>query len=114
MADASGLKIMEIEAKCGGYIGRFSAAITTGSTALMSPIFPQHPLVIYRVIAGASAQLNLFLAGMVPGIIQPWLCVFMSAILLIRESISGRKYAKDEFHQNDSERSSALLTPSSF
>ena len=76
-----------------GYDDGFSAAITAGS-AVIGPIFPPSiPLVIYGVIAGASIG-NLFLAGMVPGIILALaLCIYVCYIANKRNYPSGRKYA---------------------
>ena len=108
VADASGLGIMEIEAmRKEGY----DAAITAGS-AVIGPIFPPSiPLVIYGVIAGASIG-NLFLAGMVPGIILALaLCIYVCYIANKRNYPSGRKYAGMEFIKMTVSAVPALLTP---
>ena len=112
VADASGLGIMEIEAmRKEGYDDGFSAAITAGS-AVIGPIFPPSiPLVIYGVIAGASIG-NLFLAGMVPGIILALaLCIYVCYIANKRNYPSGRKYAGMEFIKMTVSAVPALLTP---
>ena len=112
VADASGLGIMEIEAmRKEGYDDGFSAAITAGS-AVIGPIFPPSiPLVIYGVIAGASIG-NLFLAGMVPGIILALaLCIYVWYIANKRNYPSGRKYAGMEFIKMTVSAVPALLTP---
>ena len=112
VADASGLGIMEIEAmRKEGYDDGFSAAITAGS-AVIGPIFPPSiPLVIYGVIAGASIG-NLFLAGMVPGIILALaLCIYVCYISNKRNYPSGRKYAGMEFIKMTVSAVPALLTP---
>ena len=112
VADASGLGIMEIEAmRKEGYDDGFSAAITAGS-AVIGPIFPPSiPLVIYGVIAGASIG-NLFLAGMVPGIILALaLCIYVCYIANKRNYPSGRKYAGMEFIRMTVSAIPALLTP---
>lgn len=112
VADASGLGIMEIEAmRKEGYDDGFSAAITAGS-AVIGPIFPPSiPLVIYGVIAGASIG-NLFLAGMVPGIILALaLCIYVCYIANMRNYPSGRKYAGMEFIKMTVSAVPALLTP---
>ena len=106
VADASGLGIMEIEAmRKEGYDDGFSAAITAGS-AVIGPIFPPSiPLVIYGVIAGASIG-NLFLAGMVPGIILALaLCIYVCYIA------NKRNYAGMEFIKMTVSAVPALLTP---
>ena len=89
----------------------FSAAITAGS-AVIGPIFPPSiPLVIYGVIAGASIG-NLFLAGMVPGIILALaLCIYVCYIANKRNYPSGRKYAGMEFIKMTVSAVPALLTP---
>ena len=112
VADASGLGIMEIEAmRKEGYDDGFSAAITACS-AVIGPIFPPSiPLVIYGVIAGASIG-NLFLAGMVPGIILALaLCIYVCYIANKRNYPSGRKYAGMEFIKMTMSAIPALLTP---
>ena len=112
VADASGLGIMEIEAmRKEGYDDGFSAAITAGS-AVIGPIFPPSiPLVIYGVIAGASIG-NLFLAGMVPGIILALaLCIYVCYIANKRNYPSGRNYAGMEFIRMTVSAIPALLTP---
>ncbi len=112
VADASGLGIMEIEAmRKEGYDDGFSAAITAGS-AVIGPIFPPSiPLVIYGVIAGASIG-NLFLAGMVPGIILALaLCIYVCYIANKRNYPSGKRYAGMEFVRMTVSAIPALLTP---
>ena len=112
VADASGLGIMEIEAmRKEGYDDGFSAAITA-SSAVIGPIFPPSiPLVIYGVIAGASIG-NLFLAGMVPGIILALsLCIYVCYIANKRNYPSGRRYTGTEFFKMTLSAVPALLTP---
>jgi tripartite ATP-independent transporter DctM subunit len=70
ISDAVGLGTMEIKAMNDrGYEKKFSASITAAS-ALLGPIIPPSvPMVIYGAVAGASIG-QLFLAGIVPGILM--------------------------------------------
>ena len=69
VADASGLGIMEIKAmKEHGYEEDFSCAVTAAS-ATIGPVFPPSiPMIFYAMLSGASIG-NLFLGGMVPGLL---------------------------------------------
>lgn len=112
VADASGLGIMEIEEmKNQGYDDSFSAAITA-SSAVIGPIFPPSiPLVIYGVIAGASIG-NLFMAGMVPGImIAAALCGYVAYIANKRGYPMGKRFAGKELLMMIITAIPALLTP---
>lgn len=112
VADASGLGIMEIDAmRKEGYDDGFSAAITA-SSAVIGPIFPPSiPLVIYAVIAGASIG-NLFLAGMVPGILLAIaLCVYVAIVAKQRNYPCGVRYVKNQFLRMTVTAIPALLTP---
>lgn len=68
-ADAAGLGTIEIRAmRKAGFTAGFSAAITAAS-AIIGPIIPPSVImVIYAVLAGVSIA-DLFLAGIVPGIL---------------------------------------------
>lgn len=68
-ADAAGLGTIEIRAmRKAGFTSAFSAAVTAAS-AIIGPIIPPSVImVIYAVLAGASIA-DLFLAGIVPGLI---------------------------------------------
>lgn len=112
VADASGLGIMEIDAmRKEGYDDGFSAAITAAS-AVIGPIFPPSiPLVIYAVIAGASIG-NLFLAGMIPGILLAVaLCIYVAYIAKKRNYPKGIKYTAGQFFGMVFSAFPALLTP---
>lgn len=69
VADASGLGLMEIKAmKEHGYEEDFSCAITAAS-ATIGPVFPPSiPMIFYAMLSGASIG-NLFLGGMIPGLL---------------------------------------------
>ncbi|MCE1197089.1 TRAP transporter large permease, partial [bacterium] len=112
VADASGLGIMEIDAmRKAGYDDGFSAAITAAS-AVIGPIFPPSiPLVIYGVIAGASIG-NLFLAGMVPGILLAIaLCIYVAYIAKRGNYPRGMRYSWGKFFGMVFSAFPALLTP---
>ncbi len=112
VADASGLGIMEIETmRKEGYDDGFSAAITA-SSAVIGPIFPPSiPLVIYGVIAGASIG-NLFLAGMVPGVLLALaLMIYVAVIARKRNYPTGIRYTAQQFLRMTFSAIPALLTP---
>ena len=112
VADASGLGIMEIEAMGKeGYDDGFSAAITA-SSAVIGPIFPPSiPLVIYGVIAGASIG-NLFLAGMVPGVLLAIaVMIYVAVVAHKREYPVGVRYTIHPFLRMTFSAIPALLTP---
>jgi tripartite ATP-independent transporter DctM subunit len=70
ISDAVGLGTMEIKAMNErGYEKKFSASITAASSLLGPIIPPSVPMVIYGAVAGASIG-QLFLAGVVPGILM--------------------------------------------
>ena len=94
-----------------GYDPGFSAAITA-SSAVIGPIFPPSiPLVIYGVIAGASIG-NLFLAGMIPGILLALaLVVYVSYIAHKRKYPRGVKYTLAQFIRMAANAIPAMLTP---
>lgn len=112
VADASGLGIMEIKAmRKDGYEDSFSAAITA-SSAVIGPIFPPSiPLVIYGVIAGVSIG-NLFLAGMVPGVLLAVaLGIYIAIIAKKRNYPKGVTYTVNQFLRMTFSAFPALLTP---
>lgn len=112
VADASGLGIMEIDSmRKEGYDDKFSAAITACS-AVIGPIFPPSiPLVIYGVIAGASIG-NLFMAGMVPGVmLAVALCCYVAYIANKRSYPRGQVFHGRELAIMIISAIPALLTP---
>ena len=84
MADASAIGSVLIPAmKKEGYTPGYSAAITAASSTI-GPIFPPSiPLVVYGLLSSSSIG-DLFLAGMVPGVLM---CIF----LLISSYLISRK-----------------------
>jgi tripartite ATP-independent transporter DctM subunit len=84
IADASGLGMMEIKAmREYGYDDGFSCAITAGS-ATIGPVFPPSiPMIFYAMLSGTSIG-NLFLGGMIPGLL-------LGAALMIYVAIIANK-----------------------
>ena len=112
VADASGLGIMEIEAmRKQNYDDGFSCAITAAS-ATIGPIFPPSiPMVFYAMFSGASIG-NLFLGGMVPGIlIGIALMIYIAYIAKKRNYPKGEIYPFKEFIKITIRAFPALLTP---
>jgi tripartite ATP-independent transporter DctM subunit len=112
IADASGLGLMEIEQmRKEGYDDGFSCAITAAS-ATVGPIFPPSiPMIIYALLSGASIG-NLFLGGMVPGILLAMiLMIYVAVVSHLRNYPQGGKYTFKEFFRHTLEAFPALLTP---
>lgn len=112
VADASGLGIMEIEAmRQHGYEDGFSCGVTAAS-ATIGPVFPPSiPMVFYAMLSGASIG-NLFLGGMVPGIlIGIALMIYIAFIARQRNYPRGQSYTLKEFGANTVRAFPALLTP---
>jgi tripartite ATP-independent transporter DctM subunit len=112
VADFSGLGVMEIDVmKKHGYDGAFSAAITTAS-ATIGPVFPPSlPMIVYAMFSGASVG-NLFLGGMVPGIlIGIALMVYIALIARIRDYPRGERIVFKQFFLFTVKAFPALLTP---
>ncbi len=112
VADASGLGIMEIEAmREHGYDDGFSCAITAAS-ATIGPIFPPSiPMIFYAMLSGTSIG-NLFLGGMVPGIlIGIALMGYIAFIANKRNYPRGKRYRFKQFVVYTVKAFPALLTP---
>ena len=112
VADASGLGIMEIEGmRQHGYSDDFACAVTAAS-ATIGPVFPPSiPMVFYAMLSGASIG-NLFLGGMVPGIlIGIALMIYIAFISKIRNYPYGAKYTLRNFIAYTIQAFPALLTP---
>ena len=112
VADASGLGLMEIAAmRKEGYDDGFSCAITAAS-ATIGPIFPPSiPFIVYSMLSGASVG-NLFLAGMVPGVLLAIaLMMYVAFIAKKRNYPSGANYTLREFLVFTAKAFPALLTP---
>jgi tripartite ATP-independent transporter DctM subunit len=73
VADVAALGSILIPAmKKKGYPGAFAAAVTSSSASLAIIIPPSIPMILYAVMAGSSV-VQLFVAGLVPGIIGGFL-----------------------------------------
>ena len=69
VADVAAMgSVMIPEMKKRGYSAAFAAAVTSSSASLAIIIPPSIPMILYGVTAGASIE-QLFLAGVVPGLI---------------------------------------------
>ncbi|WP_252106418.1 MULTISPECIES: TRAP transporter large permease [unclassified Halomonas] len=81
IADAGGLGAVEIKAmREKGYDVDFAVGIT-GASSTVGPIIPPSlPLVVYGVVAGASIG-QLFVAGIVPGLLIAGLLMLMVAVI---------------------------------
>lgn len=93
VADAGGLGAIEMEAmKKNGYDEQFSGAVTAASSVI-GPIFPPSiPLIIYGSVASVSVD-QLFMGGVVPGILMGILLMIMILYFAII-----RKYERHSFH----------------
>jgi tripartite ATP-independent transporter DctM subunit len=112
LADASGLGIMEIEAmRKEGYEDGFSCGVTAAS-ATIGPVFPPSiPMVFYSMLSGASIG-NLFLGGMIPGVlIAVALMVYIAIVAKRRNYPRGIRYTLRNFIIFTINAFPALLTP---
>lgn len=92
LADASGLGMMEIKAmEDGGYERPFACAVSA-ATATIGPIIPPSiPMVIYAMLSGASLG-NLFLGGLVPGLVMGGAMMAYIAVVAARRSYPVRAW----------------------
>lgn len=93
VADAGGLGAIEMEAMTkNGYDEKFSGAVTAASSVI-GPIFPPSiPLIIYGSVASVSVD-QLFMGGVVPGLLMGVLLMVMVFIFAI-----VRKYERHPFN----------------
>ncbi len=112
IADASGLGLMEIEQmRKEGYKDGFAGAVTAAS-ATIGPVFPPSiPMIIYALLSGASIG-NLFLGGIVPGVIIAGALMLYIAIVANKRNLPrGVQYTFREFVRFTIGAIPALLTP---
>ncbi|MCF3933241.1 TRAP transporter large permease [Acuticoccus sp. M5D2P5] len=84
VADAVGIGQVEIRAmRQAGYPDDFSVAVTAASATIGPIIPPSIPLIVYAVIANASAT-SLLIAGLLPGLV-------LAGMLMIVVAIRSRK-----------------------
>jgi|TARA_B100001093_G_scaffold243049_1_gene232881 tripartite ATP-independent transporter DctM subunit len=87
VADVAALGSILIPAmKKKGYTGAFAAAVTSSSASLAVIIPPSIPMILYAVMAQTSV-VQLFVAGIIPGIIGGFGLMFVSYIYAIRKKL---------------------------
>ena len=87
VADVAALGSILIPAmKKKGYTGAFAAAVTSSSASLAVIIPPAIPMILYAVMAQTSV-VQLFVAGIIPGIIGGFGLMFVSYIYAIRKKL---------------------------
>lgn len=78
VADVAALgSVMIPEMKRKGYSKEFAAAVTSSSASLAIIIPPSIPMILYAIAAGTSVE-QLFVAGLVPGVIGGLLLMLVS------------------------------------
>jgi len=84
VADAAALGSILIPAmKKRGYSKAFAAAVTSSSATLAVIIPPSIPMIIYGVMSGSSV-VELFVAGIIPGVLGGLLLMFVAYVLARR------------------------------
>ena len=87
VADVAALGSILIPAmKKKGYPGAFSAAVTSSSASLAIIIPPSIPMIVYAVMAQTSV-VQLFVAGIFPGIIGGFLMMLAAYIYAVRHKL---------------------------
>ncbi len=87
VADAGGIGVIEIKAmRDAGYDGETAAAITAASATIGPIIPPSLPMIIYGVSAETSIG-NLFLGGVVPGLLMALALMIIVRALAIRKNL---------------------------
>ena len=87
VADVAALGSILIPAmKKKGYPGAFSAAVTSSSASLAIIIPPSIPMIVYAVMAQTSV-VQLFVAGIIPGIIGGFLMMLAAYIYAVRHKL---------------------------
>lgn len=111
-ADAAGLGSIEIEAmKKNGYRPEFAAAVTAASSTIGPIIPPSIPLIVYGVMAQVSVG-QLFIAGILPGLVMGVALMVVIAVVLRRENQSVQaRSAGREIVSSFFESFWALLAP---
>ncbi len=90
-ADTSALGSILIPAmRRQNYSGPFSAAVTASSSCIGMIIPPSIPMVLWSFVSGVSLG-NLFLGGMVPGILIGLIQIFLCSIISYRKGYGERQ-----------------------
>jgi len=86
VADVAALGSILIPAmKKKGYPGEFAAAVTSSAATLAVVIPPSIPMILYAVMAGSSV-VELFVAGIVPGVLGGLLMMAMTYAVAVRRN----------------------------
>lgn len=113
-ADAAGLGMIEIEAMDKqGYSKEFSASITLASSVLGPIIPPSVPFIVYAMLSELSV-VDLFLAGILPGLVLAIVLMIANYILYKKGKIGGpkpRKFDGKRLWVKTKEGFFALLAP---
>ena len=92
VADAGGIGVIEIKAmRDAGYDGETAAMITAASATIGPIIPPSLPMIIYGVSAETSIG-NLFLGGVIPGLLMAVALMVMVRALAIRKNRRARRF----------------------
>ena len=78
-----------------GYAGRFSLGLLTGSASLGLLLPPAVPLILYGIVAGVGIS-DLFLAGLVPGILLIGLTVAWAVREGVRSGTTRKRWDRRE------------------
>jgi len=94
VADVASLgSILIPQMKAKGYPGAFAAAVTSSSATLAVIIPPSIPMILYGVMSGSSV-VELFVAGIIPGLIGGALMMAVSYVIAVR-----RKFPVEDVFQ---------------
>ncbi len=86
VADVASLgSILIPQMKAKGYPGPFAAAVTSSSATLAVIIPPSIPMILYAVMSGSSV-VELFVAGIIPGIIGGLLLMAVSYVIATKRN----------------------------
>ena len=94
-----------------GYSKAFAAAVTSSSATLAVIIPPSIPMILYGVMSGSSV-VELFVAGIVPGVIGGVLMMFVAYLLALRYDFPVEQHFRmSEVVRTAREAGWALLLP---
>jgi C4-dicarboxylate transporter DctM subunit len=94
-----------------GYSNAFAAAVTSSSATLAVIIPPSIPMILYGVMAGSSV-VELFVAGIVPGVVGGLLMMFVAYLLARRHDFPREQaFQASRVWQTAREAGWALLLP---